>query len=67
MSQIGERKMCPIYEYQCNTCKDIFDVLHKMDETCEQCPTCQSEDLEQRLSSGKFVLKGDGFYKPGKS
>ena len=52
----------PIYEYQCGRCKNIFELLHKMDEDCEAvCPKCMAP-ARKMISATSFVLKGSGFY-----
>jgi putative FmdB family regulatory protein len=40
----------PKYEFQCNTCKETFDVTMSVkDKGITQifCPSCKSQDLEQ--------------------
>src|SRR5512136_1483088 len=52
----------PIHEYQCSRCKNIFELLHKMDEDCEAvCPKCMAP-ARKMISATSFVLKGSGFY-----
>jgi putative FmdB family regulatory protein len=53
----------PIYEYQCDACKHVFDVLQKMsDEPLTYCPECGKPDLRKLLSAPNFRLKGGGWY-----
>jgi putative FmdB family regulatory protein len=42
----------PIYEYECRSCKERFEVLQKMNEDNSQirCPKCQAERPERVLS-----------------
>lgn len=53
-----------IYEYQCVKCKNVMEVTHKMNDkpqiTCLKC----GEKAKKIVSTGGFILKGDGFYKP---
>ncbi len=53
-----------IYEYACEKCTKIVEVIHKHDETpkiiCKEC----SEDMHRIMSLGGFRLKGDGWTIP---
>jgi putative FmdB family regulatory protein len=52
----------PIYEYECNKCKEIFEIFHKIDEECKvACPKCLGP-ARKLISATNFVLKGSGFY-----
>lgn len=52
----------PIYEYECSKCKEVFEILHKIDEDCKvACPKCL-EPARKLISASNFVLKGAGFY-----
>ena len=52
----------PIYEYQCNKCKEVFEIFHKIDEDCKvACPKCLGP-ARKLISATNFVLKGSGFY-----
>ena len=53
----------PIYEYQCQSCEHIFDVLQKMsDDPLTYCPECGEPKLKKLLSAPNFRLKGGGWY-----
>lgn len=54
----------PIYEYQCDTCDSIKEVLHKVLENIEvSCDNCGTEIAMHRiLSASGFILNGAGFY-----
>jgi putative FmdB family regulatory protein len=44
----------PIYEFKCNTCRHMFDVIesvHEHDEHKEKCPKCNSEDIERVIGA----------------
>jgi len=43
----------PIYEYECQSCKERFEVLQKMNEGSShlRCPKCQAERPQRILSS----------------
>jgi putative FmdB family regulatory protein len=52
----------PIYEYQCQKCKQIFEIFHKIDEECNAaCPKCLAP-AKKLISATNFILKGSGFY-----
>lgn len=52
----------PIYEYECKRCKEIFEILHKIDDECKiACPKCLGS-ARKLISATNFVLKGSGFY-----
>jgi len=53
----------PIYEYQCQACEHVFDVLQKMsDDPLTYCPECGEQKLRKLLSAPNFRLKGGGWY-----
>jgi putative FmdB family regulatory protein len=47
----------PIYEYQCNQCKAVFDcVLLKYDEQFKpECKTCGSADVQKLISRTRYL------------
>ena len=47
----------PIYEYKCRSCAAEFELL-VLGKTVPACPSCQSQDLEQLLST--FGMSTDG-------
>ena len=53
----------PIYEYQCNHCKEVFEIFHRIDEEeCKvACPKCLGS-AKKLISAPNFILKGSGFY-----
>jgi putative FmdB family regulatory protein len=52
----------PIYEYQCNHCKEVFEIFHKIDEDVKvACPKCLTP-AKKIISATSFILKGSGFY-----
>jgi putative FmdB family regulatory protein len=52
----------PVYEYECNQCKEIFEIFHKIDEDCKvACPKCLGP-ARKLISATNFILKGSGFY-----
>jgi putative FmdB family regulatory protein len=53
----------PIYEYACESCGHIFDVLQKMNaDPLVECPECGEPRLKKLLSAPNFRLKGGGWY-----
>lgn len=52
----------PIYEYQCRSCHDAFEVTQKFsDAPLATCPKCAGP-VEKLISQSSFVLKGSGWY-----
>jgi putative FmdB family regulatory protein len=52
----------PLYEYACEKCKKIFEVVQKFsDAPLETCPECQGA-VKKLMSLGGFELKGSGWY-----
>ena len=59
-----------IYEYKCEECEHIEEVLQKSTEGFyflgKSCPNCGSVgNMSRMLSMGSFHLKGSGWYKDG--
>ncbi|MBZ0223353.1 MAG: zinc ribbon domain-containing protein [Dokdonella sp.] len=53
----------PIYEYECDACKAVFERLQKLsDPDPEQCPQCGKKHVRRRLSAPAFRLAGSGWY-----
>jgi putative FmdB family regulatory protein len=54
----------PIYEYSCQSCGKMIDVLQKVsDPTPESCGACGAQGtLSKVVSRSSFVLKGGGWY-----
>ncbi|TKB23810.1 zinc ribbon domain-containing protein [Desulfopila sp. IMCC35006] len=48
----------PIYEYRCNDCANIFEVLTTSRQSSKpvQCSKCQSNNVTKVLSAGSFRL-----------
>lgn len=40
----------PLYEYECNSCHDIVEVLVRHDQEQPACPACGDEELTRVLS-----------------
>lgn len=57
----------PTYEYGCSTCHHLWEEVKSITEpTTKKCPKCSTETAERIISSGGgFILKGEGYYKPG--
>lgn len=53
----------PIYEYQCNACGKVNEVMQKIGaEAPAACDACSSGPLSKILSRSGFILKGSGWY-----
>jgi putative FmdB family regulatory protein len=57
----------PLYEYQCKSCKNSFELRQKFsDAPASVCPECGGE-VEKLISQSGFALKGQGWYGDGYS
>ncbi len=57
----------PIYEYECESCNMVTEVMQKIsEEPLKTCPDC-SGSLKKLLSQSAFHLKGGGWYADGYS
>ena len=48
----------PIYEFKCNDCGNLFDIIESLkehDKHKEKCPKCKSENIERVLSATSVV------------
>ena len=55
----------PVYEYECNSCKKVFEVQQRIaDQPLSTCPEC-SGALKKLVSVSSFQLKGGGWYADG--
>jgi len=55
----------PVYEYECKSCRKVFEVQQKMaDKPLTSCPECEGE-LTKLMSMSSFQLKGGGWYADG--
>jgi len=53
----------PIYEYRCDECDSVFEVIQKFsDEPLKTCEKCGATNLKKLVSSSAFHLKGSGWY-----
>jgi putative FmdB family regulatory protein len=53
----------PIYEYQCTSCHDTFELIQKVtDEAVSQCEHCGKNTAVRLVSAPGFQLKGTGWY-----
>ena len=58
----------PIYQYICNKCGHELDAIQKMsDKPLNECPKCKEMELQKKLSTCGFILKGGGWFKGGHS
>lgn len=55
----------PVYEYECSSCQNVFEVQQKIaDPPLTSCPDCQGS-LRKLMSMTSFQLKGGGWYADG--
>ncbi len=53
----------PIYEYLCEGCGRVLEVIQKLDEPPPRtCPDCGSSHIAKLVSRSAFQLKGGGWY-----
>jgi len=53
----------PIYEYECDNCKEAFEVFLGVNEPrVESCPNCKGTEVRKLISNCSFQLKGSGWY-----
>lgn len=52
----------PLYEYKCEKCHKVFEVLQSITaEPLQKCMVCDGK-VEKLLSVSSFQFKGSGFY-----
>ncbi len=49
----------PLYEFECRSCGNQFEklVLRAADPGSTECPSCQSKEVEEKISSFASVSK----------
>ena len=52
----------PIYDYKCQKCGNVFEVLQAKDIKTEKCPKCGQTAKKMMSSRVGFIFKGSGFY-----
>jgi putative FmdB family regulatory protein len=54
----------PIYEYECEKCGSVFELIHAVSaDPPKKCETKECKGKPRRMvSAGGFILKGDGWY-----
>lgn len=52
----------PIYEFRCKDCGHEFEKLCGLDETPDECPSCEKPDIKKLISETTFKLKGTGWW-----
>jgi putative FmdB family regulatory protein len=53
----------PIYEYECNDCRERHEIIQKFsDAPLSHCPSCGGT-MKKLFSSPAIQFKGSGFYK----
>lgn len=57
----------PIYEYKCEDCENVQEVLQKMIDQFYNgnCEKCGGKHWQRVISMSDFHLKGGGWYKDG--
>jgi putative FmdB family regulatory protein len=63
LSNARKERNVPIYEYQCKSCDETFEVfLNSSDKPVKKCPSCNSSKIQKLISNCSFQLKGTGWY-----
>lgn len=52
----------PIYEFVCESCGRVAEVMQKVDEPAPGCPECGVGRMARLVSRTSFQLKGGGWY-----
>jgi putative FmdB family regulatory protein len=52
----------PIYEYSCQKCGAVQEIIQKMSDPAPVCAKCGAPDTRRLVSHSSFVLKGSGWY-----
>src|SRR4051812_6988172 len=53
----------PLYEYECDACKQRFEVIQKFsDPTPETCARCGKGPVRRLISTPAIQFKGSGWY-----
>jgi len=53
----------PIYEYKCEDCGCVFEVLQRIsDPPVKVCQCCNGHHVHKLISLSSFSLKGSGWY-----
>ena len=53
----------PIYEYQCQACGHVDEIMAKMsDPPPAECTACHGGPMEKLMSRTAFILQGSGWY-----
>ena len=52
----------PIYEFTCEGCGHLAEVMQKLSDPAPACPECGRERMARTVSRTSFQLKGGGWY-----
>ena len=52
----------PLRDYECQSCKQVWEELRKDQSDPEKCPKCGAESPKRLLARSNFALKGTGWY-----
>jgi putative FmdB family regulatory protein len=51
----------PIYEFQCTSCREVFEDTVPVGQRTHKCPHCGGK-AKKMISSVGIIFKGSGFY-----
>ena len=63
-----EIEIMPLYDFKCESCDYIEEVLTSSAGSAEiilTCPECEKETMRRQIGLSSFQLKGGGWYKDG--
>lgn len=52
----------PIYEFVCEACGRLAEVMQKLSDPAPACPECGERRMARTVSRTSFQLKGGGWY-----
>ena len=52
----------PLYEYECEQCAEVTEVLQRYSDDPPRCSDCRRA-MKRQISCTNFSLKGSGWYK----
>jgi putative FmdB family regulatory protein len=52
----------PIYEFVCESCGRLSEVMQKLSDPAPSCPECGQGRMARTVSRTSFQLKGGGWY-----